>query len=69
MSPFSNAALNNSEIYLHLRSVVNGTNVAALRLKAIIPTFKIHKLLGYYWDGVTISMVNDLGKRRNLLIN
>ena len=55
-------------IYKSIR-YTSGTNVAVLKPKAIIPPVKIHKILSYYWDGEKISMVNDLGKGRNLLIN
>jgi len=53
-------------IYKSIR-YTTGTNVAVLRPKAIIPPVKIHKILSYYWDGEKISMVNDLGKGKNLI--
>jgi hypothetical protein len=44
-----------------------GTNIAVLRPKVLIPPRKVVKLLIYYWDGERINTVTDLGKGENLL--
>jgi len=53
-------------IYKSIRHTT-GANVAVLRPKAIVPPVRVLKILSYYWDGEKISMVNDLGRGRNLL--